>query len=291
MALQMSRGTIRAWTDRPAPAGLLAVLTAVVFTMAGADGTGPQLAEVAIVGAVAAASLRAGAAGGLVAGLAGAAAHIAFHSSAGDWGRQGGVLSIFTVCSLITYGWLFGLVAARLHRLHAAEARPPAAAGAGGSQGLLTAAEGRAFLALEGQHARLFDEPPCILTVQMTVHDGVPSTSAAHALRAVARTFEASATARMHPVLFAENQLAMVMLGRHTEDLLAFERTLVDAMADATFADRESGTRPKASTVLRLDSSYLVLSSAPSKAEAAFSVSVSRRRDAATPVSVRAKAA
>jgi hypothetical protein len=62
-------------------------------------------------------------------------------------------------------------------------------------------------------------------------------------------------------------------------------------MANSTFAGRESGTRPKASTVLRLDSSYLVLSSAPSKAEAMFSVSVSRRRDAATPVSVRAEAA
>jgi hypothetical protein len=291
MALQMSRGTIRASIDRPAPAVLLAILTAVVFTMAGADGTGLQLAEVAIVGAAAAVSLRAGAAGGLVAGLAGAAAHIAFHSNAGDWGRQGGVLPILTVCGYIAYGWLCGLVGARLHRAHAAETRPPAAAGAGGSQGLLTAAEGRAFLALEGQRTRLFGEPPCILTVQMTVHDGVPAASAAHALRAVARTFEASATDRMHPVLFAENQLSMVMLGGHTQELLDFERTLVDAMADATFADRESGTRPKASTVLRLDSSYLVLSSAPSKAEAMFTVSVSRRRDAAQPVSVRAKAA
>jgi hypothetical protein len=291
MALQMSRGTIRAWTDRPAPAALLAVLAAVVFALAGADGTPLQLAEVAIVGAMAAASLRAGAAGGLVAGLAGAAAHIAVHSGAGDGGRQGGVLSILTVCGFITYGWLFGLVAARLHRAHAAEARPPAAAGAGGSQGLLSAAEGRAVLACEGRGAGLFGEPPCILTVQMTVHDGVPATSAAHALRTAARTFEASATARMHPVLFAENQLGMMMLGRHTQDLPAFERTLVDAMANATFADRESGTRPRASTVLRLDSSYLVLSSAPSKAEAAFSVSLSRRRDAATPVSVRAEAA
>ena len=291
MALQMNDGTIRAWTDRPAPALLLAFLTVALCTEAMLDRPRLEWAELLLVGAVAVVSLRTGAAGGLVAGLAGAAAHIALHGGADGWGPQAGLLPLIAICGYIGYGWLCGMVGGHYRRQTVAAAQLPAAAGAGGSQGLLTADEGRAFLAIEGRRALLFGEQPCILTVQLSVHDGVPAASAARALRAVARTFEASATARMHPVLFAENQLGMVMLGGYPQDLYQFQRTLVAAMADATFADREAGTRRKASTVLSVDSSYLVLPGAPSPAEAMFSVPVLRRRDAATPLSVRVKAA
>lgn len=291
MPLQMSDGTIRALIDRPAPALLLAFLTVALSTEAMVDQPRLEWAELLLVGAVAVASLRTGAAGGLVAGLAGAAAHIALHSGAGGWGPQAGLLPVIVICAYIFYGWLSGMVGTHHRRQVSMATQLPAAAGAGGSQGLLTADEGRAFLAIEGRRALLSGEQPCILTVRLSVHDGVPAASAAHALRAVARTFEASAAARMHPVLFAENQLAMVMLGGYPQDLHQFQRTLVAAMADATFADRESGTRPKASTVLSVDSSCLVLPGAPSPGEAVVSVPLVRRRDAGTPVSVRVKAA
>ena len=153
MALQMSDGTIRAWTDRPAPALLLAFLTVALSTEAMVDQPRLEWAELLLVGAVAVASLRTGTAGGLVAGLAGAAAHIALHSGAGGWGPQAGFLPVIVICAYIFYGWLSGMVGTRHRRQVSMAMQLPAAAGAGGSQGLLTADEGRAFLAIEGRRA------------------------------------------------------------------------------------------------------------------------------------------
>jgi hypothetical protein len=287
----MNSETIRVWTDRPAPAVLLAALTAAIFTVAGADGARLQLAEVAVVAAVAVASLLLGAAGGLVAGVAGAAAHIALHSSAGSWGGQNITAAVVAVCAYIAYGWLCGLVGTSRRRSQSAATRQPAAAGAGGSQGLLTAAEARAFLALEGQRAGLPGEQVTILAVRATAKVGVPATSARLAFRAAARTLEASALAHMHPVLLEDNQLGMVMLGKETQDLRRFERTLVAAMGNASFADRAAGTRRRTSSILHLQSSYLALGTELSMAAALANPAVSRRRDAAVPAGARAQAA
>lgn len=291
MAKNLINGTIQAWTDRPAPGLLLVLCTAALFALAVADTARPNPGEPFIVGAVAAVALLSGAAGGLVAGLAGATAHLALHHAAGTSDPDAAVLSIAAVLSFLAYGWGCGLASAHLRRRHAAAARPPAAGGAGGSQGMLTAAEGRAFLALEGQRARLFGEHPYILTVSATARNGVPAASAARAFRAVARSFEAAAGPRMQPVLLGENQLVMVMLGGTTEGRLQYQRDLTAALAGATFADRPAGTRPRAATVLRLDMGSVDLTRAPSQAEVMITAPVSRRRHPAQAAGVRAKAA
>ncbi|PNI10542.1 hypothetical protein CXX84_03580 [Arthrobacter sp. AFG7.2] len=271
MTLVKTNGTARAWTDRPTLLLLLAVLTTVFTFIAVLDGSRLVWAELLVVALVIAASWRAGAAGGIVVGLAGAAGHIALHSIDGGWGRDGAAFSVVAVCAFIVYGWLFGLTAAYLRRHRAAADQPPAAAGAGASQGLLSAAEGRALLDMEAEQARLAGDHLALVTVQMTVRDGILPKQAAHASRAVARTFEAAAAGRMHPVLLADNQLAMVIPGGDVLSAYRFEQAVLASLAEATFADRSAGTRPKASTALAVESAVVVLTESSAQAEALFS--------------------
>lgn len=263
MTLEKSSGTTRAWTDRLPAILLLAVSTMAFSYVAVADGSRLVWAELLVVAFVITASLRAGAAGGLVVGLAGAAAHIGLHGIDGDWGRQSAAFSVAAVCTFLAYGWLFGLTAAYLRRQQAADAGQPAAVGAGNSQGMLTAAEGRALLDMEAEQARLSGDHLAVITVRATVREGIHPKAAVHALRAAARAFEASATSRMHPMLLADKELAMVVPGGDARTAYRFEQEIVAAMAQATYADRAAGTRPKASTALRLDSNCVVLSEAP----------------------------
>ncbi|WP_350004378.1 hypothetical protein [Pseudarthrobacter sp. WHRI 8279] len=281
MTLENNNGTKRAWTDGLTTILLMAVLTAAISVVAVMDGSRLVWAELLVVAFVLAASLRAGAAGGLVVGLAGAAAHIGLHSVDGDWGRGSTAFAVVAVCAFITYGWLFGLTAAYLRRQQAAGSQQPAAAGAGASQGLLSAAEGRALLDMEAEHARRTGEHLALVTVHVTVREGVAPKQAAHAFRAAARTFEASAAGRMHPVLLADNLLAMVVPGGDPSTVLHFEQAVVAAMAGATYADRAAGTRPLASTALRLEGNIVVLTESPAKAESLFSVPGLRLDDAA----------
>ncbi|MEV7475593.1 hypothetical protein AB0N33_17980 [Pseudarthrobacter oxydans] len=280
MTLENNSGTKRAWTDRLTTILLLAIFTMVFSDMAVTDGSRAVWAELLIVGFVIAASLRAGAAGGIVVGLAGAAAHIGLNSIDGGWGHQSAAFSVAAVATFIAYGWLFGLSAAHLRRRQAAEAGQPAAAGAGGSQGLLTAAEGRALLDMETEQARLSGNDLAIITVRATVREGTHPQAARHAFRAVARTFEASASGRMHPILLAENELAMVLPGGDSHTRALFEQAVMAAMAEATYADRGAGTRSKASAALRLASTCMVLTDAPAKVEALF-ITPNRRVDQA----------
>jgi hypothetical protein len=218
-----------------------------------------------------------------VVGLAGAAGHIALGNIDGTWGHGTAGFSVVTVCTFIAYGWLFGLVTAHLRRQEAAEASAPAAAGAGGSQGLLTAEEGRALVAVQAEQARLAGSGLAVLTVKASAVEGVRPKSAALAFRAMARSFEASASGLMTPVLLAEDQLAMIIPGGPPRGANNFKRAILGAMAEATYADREAGARVKASTALRLDIHYVALPEPHAGAEALFNMPEQRANKAAHP--------
>jgi hypothetical protein len=283
MKAKRNNGTTRVWADRSITHLLLPIMTTAFSFTAVMDGSGHWWGELLLVALVIIASLRAGASGGLVVGLAGAAGHIALCNIDGDWGHRSASFSVVTVCTFIAYGWLFGLATAHLRRQQAADASAPAAAGAGGSQGLLTAEEGRALLEVEAQQARLAGSRLAVLTVKASAVEGIRPKAAALAFRAMARSFEASASGLMNPVLLAEDQLAMVIPGGPPQDANNFKRALVRAMAEATYADREAGARVKASTALRLDTRYVVLAEPHARAEELFSMPEQREDKAAHP--------
>lgn len=260
----------RAWTDGFVPILLLGVLTAAFSCIAVMDGSGLVWAELLVVGCVITTPVWAGAAGGLVVGLAGAAAHVGLHSINGDWGGNGAAFSVVAVCTFIAYGWLFGLTTAHLRRKQEADSRQPATVGAGHSQGLLSATEGRALFNLEVDQARRSGNNLAALIVTVTVREGIRPQQAARAFRAAARTFEAASSGNRHPVLLSGNQLAMLIPGGELQDGYLFEQALLSAIGEATYADRDAGTRPKASTALRLDSRFVVVTESPANAEVLF---------------------
>lgn len=272
MALLNRAGTTWDWTRRFTLILVLAVLTLVFSFIAVMDSNSPSWVQVLLLGFVIVASVRAGAAGGLVVGLVGAALHIAVGSINDGWGPRGTTLSVIVICSFLFYGWSFGLAAAYFRRQHDVEARQVATIGAGHSQGLLTGAEGRALLDMEVDRARLSGEHLAVLIVTATVRAGTGRRQAVHALRAIARTFEAAASDDQYPVLVAEGKLAMVMPGGDRQDGHHLEQSLLPAMSEATYADREAGTRPKASTALILDSSVVLLTESLVEAETVFSL-------------------
>ncbi|MFP5311584.1 MAG: hypothetical protein ACLGH7_04130 [Actinomycetes bacterium] len=249
------------------------------------------LLELLLVAFVITASFWAGASGGLAVGLAGAAGHVALGSIGGDWGRHNQAFSVVAVCAFLAYGWIFGLTAAHLRRRHAADAKPPAAAGAGGSQGLLTAEEGQALLRVESEDAYRSGNELAIINVQAVVREGTRPAQARHAFRAVARTFEAFASGRMHPVLVAKNQLAMVIPACQPDEVSIFERAVVAALGEATYADRRAGNRAKASLALRLDSNFVLLAPSTIGVEEVFKAPEQRLDEAVQTSTLRDKVA
>jgi hypothetical protein len=262
----------RGWTEGFLLTLVLAVLTAGFSFIVVMGGTSPVWAELLLVGFVIAASVGAGAVGGLVVGLSGAALHIFLGGFGGDWGAHGATLSVTAVCSFLIYGWSFGLTAAHLRRRQEADGRQAATAGAGHSQGLLTAAEGRAVLDMKAEHARVSGDHLAVLIVTATIREGVGPRQSAHAFRAIARTFEAAASGNQQPVLVSADTLAMVIPGGGAEDGNRLEESLMSAMAEATYANRDTGTRPKASTALLMGSEVVVLTASEVRAEAVFSL-------------------
>lgn len=286
MALLNRAGTMRDWTKHFSLILVLAVLTLAFAFIAVVDSNRPSLVHVLLLGFVIVASVRAGAAGGLVVGLVGAALHIAVGTINDGWGSRGTALSVIVICSFLFYGWIFGLSAAYFRRQHDVEARQAATVGAGHSQGLLTGAEGRVLLDMEVERARRSGGHLAVLIVTATVREGAGRRQAAHAFRAIARTFEAAASDHQYPVLVTEGKLAMVMPGGDRQDGYHLEQSLLPAMSEATYADREAGTRPRASTVLILDSSVVLLTESLVEAETVFSLPERRTAQAGRPMDV-----
>lgn len=272
MAFVKRGGTTRAWTEEFPLTLLLAVMTVAFSFIAVMDVSRFVWAEMLIIGFVIVASVRAGAAGGLVVGLVGAALHIGLRSIVGDEAGRGATLSVVVLCAFIVYGWLFGLAAAHLRRQQEIEVRPAATVGAGYSQGLLTAGEGRALLDLEAEKARSSGDHLAVVIVTATVRQGIRPQQAAHAFRAVARTFEATATGTQYPVLLSDDQLAMVLPGGQPGDGRQLELVLLSSMSEATYADRDAGTRPKALAALLLASDVVILTESPAKVAEIFSL-------------------
>jgi hypothetical protein len=199
------------------------------------------------------AALLVGAAAGLVAGLLGAAAYIAVHAAGHEWSGWHVLADVTTVAAFVTYGGIGGLIAGYLRNRRVNDQREPAATGAGGSLGLLTLNEGRDYLGLECERSRLNSQPVAVVTVQATLQPGTPEMIGKHAVRAAARAFESSVVAGMQPVLLAHDTFGMVVVGFADNQCRDFMQLLVTRINDATFADRATGSRPKASEVLRLE--------------------------------------
>lgn len=263
----MTKPTILAWTDRPAQAIVLAVITIFFFALAAIDVYGLRMVTVLLMGFVVITAVLGGGALGLVAGLVGAAVFIGIHIAAGQWNGRDEAARLVVVAAFLAYGGLCGVIAGHLRHRHSLVRREPAAAGAGGSLGLLTAQQGRAVLLQELERTRSTGEPLGLLTVHATEAGALGEEALQHALRAVARSVESMAGNGVFPVLLEEDRFGVIFRNHDTRGLAVVRDQLLSVTSNATFADRAAGTRRTVRDALHLQTADVVLSGPDAEAE------------------------
>ena len=274
MIPMMTKPTIPVWTDRPAQAILLAVITVLFFALAALDVHGLRLVTVLLMGFVVITSALGGGALGLVAGIVGASAFIGIHIAAGQWNGRDEAVQLVLVSTFLSYGGLCGLLAGHLRHRHNLLRRKPAAGGAGGSLGLLTAEQGRAVFYRELQRSRIAGEPLGLITVHAAEVDALNRKATQHALRAVARSLESAAEEGSFPVLLDRARFGLILRNHDAAQLAVLRDQLLPAIGRATFADREAGARRTVRDAMRLQAVQVVVSGPQAEAEVlrAFSI-------------------
>ncbi len=202
-----------------------------------------------VAGAVALAaiaSLAVDAYGGIVIGLAVAAGLIAAKRLAGRWEPDAFTLSLAETLALVAVGASAGLAGSALRRRAASglEDAPAAVNPVFGSLGLLDHDVAMARLEEEYERARDHRRPLALLLLDTEIVDASLEAAEREAvLRAVARVLES----RLHPrdVPFAEGpgRLGAILPEASVED--GWERLghVLDALAEAGFTSRRTGTR------------------------------------------------
>lgn len=274
MTRMMTKPTIPVWTDRPAQAILFAVITILFFALAAIDVHGLRWVTVLLMGFVVITSALGSGALGLVAGIVGASVFIGIHIAAGQWTGRDEAAQLVLVFAFLSYGGLGGLLAGHLRHRHNLLKRKPAAAGAGGSLGLLSAEQGRAVFHQELHRSRITGEPLGLITVHATEVDALNKKTLQHALRAVARSLESVAEEGMFPVLLDRARFGVILRNHDADRLAAFRQYALPAIERATFADRGAGTRRTVSDALHIHAVQVVVSGPQIEAEVLHAFSI-----------------
>ena len=235
---------ISGWTDRH-----LAVALGFLIAAAGGAAAAAQPGEqwmVALVAVLATAVLALffDAFGGLIVGLAAAAATVLAKQLAGEWTAAGFLPSLGLVVALVLLGWATGVASARLHRRRTAADAGDAVSPAYGSLGLLTADVAFARADEEVVRARRHDRPLTVLVLRIApVDESLDAGARTAANRAVARLLETLLRETDVPFALSDSELGALL--PETDAARAWEvvAPVLEAAGRAAFTVRQDDER------------------------------------------------
>lgn len=200
--------------------------------------------------------------GGIVVGLAGAAAVIAVKQAAGAWTADASLVSSGITVALVTAGWLAGMVSSDLHgRTGRSGNDNERLAPAYGSLGLLGYDAAMARLDEEIARANAHHRPLSVAVVEIRLADATLDDSArSSAERAVARLMETLVPETDVPFAVGPHVLGVIM--PESDRAAAWEvlGRVLDAATSAAFTVRERDERLKLGDCAELHAGIVALS-------------------------------
>lgn len=241
--MSRARGRLTSgWTDRHVVVAL-AVVAAGITGVLTRDERAPfhLVVGVALVVTVGLA-LSLNALGGMVAGVAGAAAVIAVKQWSGAWGADVFLGSLESTLGLVVVGGLVGMAGTRLRGRGVVDSRGPAPAY--GSLGLLTAEAALSRLDEEIARARHHARPLTVVLLRTDITDQTLSEGARlRAHRTVARLVESLLRETDVPFALATDEVGAILPETNADAAWQLVGPLMDAATRASFTVREEDER------------------------------------------------
>ncbi len=274
------------WTDQHTRIAVALSVTCVgCLAGVGEDGSVPVWVAAAI-GLTTLGALGLDAFAGIVVGLAAAAALIAAKRITGRWDADAFALSTAETLALVVAGAAWGRAGSGLRpRRGAEEGRVGVLAPVFGSLGLLPHDVAMLRLAEEVERARAYRRPLTLIIVDSeAVEPRLDAAARKQALRAVARILESRVLERDVPFAISASRLGAIL--PETSVLEGWIRVgaIVDAIAGASYASRETGSQAMVTDALHLHVGLAELSDGITSADAlldAATAGIDHERDAA----------
>lgn len=238
------RRLISGWTDEHVPVALALAVAPVGGAVSMALPAPYSLVGVGATIVTALGALFLDGFGGLVVGVAAAAALILGMRLGGAWTPQSFPTSLTLVLSLVVLGWLAGLVSGGIRERRERDRSPDGAAPAYGSLGLLTAEVAEDRLEEEVLRARRHHRPLTVVVIEACITDkGLPPAARDAAYRTVARLVESELRDTDVPFALGPEEVGAIL--PETDVAAAWEVVgpILDAATRATFAVREHDER------------------------------------------------
>jgi GGDEF domain-containing protein len=239
------RTLISGWTEQHVPIALALVVAALAGGVAVAEpGPYPLIGVAAVLG-TALGALFLDAFGGLVVGVAFAAAMILSRRLTDQWTTETFRTALVLVISLLTLGWLVGMIATGLRERRTAEpGEDGAVAPAYGSLGLLTEDVARARLDDEVARARSHHRPLAVVVIGVYItDDGLDPIARDAAHRAVARLVETLLRDTDVPFALGPNELGAILPETSAAGAWDVVGPVLDAATRAAFTVRQQDER------------------------------------------------
>ena len=256
------------WTEQHVPIALALLVAALAGAVAVVEPGPYPLIGLAAVVATALGGLFLDAFGGLVLGVGAAAAMILGRRLTGRWTPESFETSLVLVLSLVTLGWLVGMVSAGVHGRQGADSGgDDAVTPAYGSLGLLTADVAAARLEEEVARARSHHRPLAVVVVHVRIIDrdlDPLAREAAH--RAVARLLETLLRDTDVPFALSPDELGAIL--PETDAAAAWEvlGPVLDAATHAAFTVRAQDERRNLVDCVELTAGLAALADEPTDA-------------------------
>lgn len=247
------------WTESQSGALLLGLVLGFVGFLGGLDVLSLRVSTVVLIGLEVLLALPWGAMGGLLVGLLTGASYVATHVMTGQWRSDNAAVLLVTLVAMIGCGWLCGSTGSRLRRRDLDRGREPAAAGAGGSQGMLDAQEVGAFLEAEFERAVSYDRPLAVLSVRAEFDPDLSEAARRRASRAVARAVANVPVPGMMPFLLADDRFGAVLPEHDGSRSLGVAASLMLEIENSTFSDRDSVEPVKLSDAVHVEIGQAVM--------------------------------
>jgi GGDEF domain-containing protein len=239
------RKLMSAWTEQHVPVALALVVAALAGGVATTEAPPYSLYAVAAVVATGLGALFFDAFGGLVLGVAAAAAVVLALRLGNRWSPASFVTDLALVLGLAALGWLVGMVSAGIHARHGpADNESGTVAPAYGSLGLVTAEVAVARLDEELLRARSHGRPLSVVVIRVTITESGLDVSAQEAAqRAVARLVESMLRETDVPFASGPDEFGAIL--PETDVATAWEVVgpVLDAASRAAFTVRETHER------------------------------------------------
>ncbi|WP_448614395.1 hypothetical protein [Modestobacter sp. URMC 112] len=233
------------WTEQHALVALALVVAVLGGAVAAVEPGPHSLVGVGAVVATALGALFFDAFGGLVVGLLAAAAVVGSRQLADRWTAESFAVALTLVVTLVTLGWLVGMVGAGIHRRRGrGDGGEGAASPAYGSLGLLTPEVAAVRLEEEVARARRHHRPLTAVVIRVSVTEQTldPATRGA-AQRAVARLVETLLRDTDVPFALGPGELGAILPETDATTAWDVVGDVLDAATKAAFTVREQDER------------------------------------------------